>query len=117
MTLALSGISYPCHHLSVCRRSSPANAQEPTEEVYIGYKYKPNPQSCGLLYLWAVSVYQHTSSACLQCADVHMISDSEGEEYEDATEFGVDDSEMFGMSSSSCRKSPMSTYNQFVLKF
>ncbi|XP_017262835.1 FAS-associated factor 1 [Kryptolebias marmoratus] len=77
MTLALSGISYPCHHLSVCRRSSPANAQEPTEE----------------------------------CADVHMISDSEGEEYEDATEFGVDDSEMFGMSSSSCRKSPMMPEN------
>ncbi|XP_013884225.1 FAS-associated factor 1 [Austrofundulus limnaeus] len=77
MTLALSGISYPCHHLIVCRRSSPANAQEPTEE----------------------------------CADVHMISDSEGEEYEDATEFGVDDSEMFGMSSSSCRKSPMMPEN------
>nr|XP_054608373.1 FAS-associated factor 1 isoform X2 [Nothobranchius furzeri] len=77
MTLALSGISYPCHHLSVCRRSSPANAQEPTEE----------------------------------CADVHMISDSEGDEYEDATEFGVDDSEMFGMSSSGCRKSPMMPEN------
>lgn len=40
MTLAVSGISYPCHHLSVCRRSSPANAQEPTEEVYIhGFSY------------------------------------------------------------------------------
>ncbi|XP_028260417.1 FAS-associated factor 1 [Parambassis ranga] len=78
MTLALSGISYPCHHLSVCRRSSPANAQEPTEE----------------------------------CADVHMISDSEGDDFEDASEFGVDDSEMFGMgSSSSCRKSPMMPEN------
>uniref|UniRef100_A0AAX7SMX8 UBX domain-containing protein n=1 Tax=Astatotilapia calliptera TaxID=8154 RepID=A0AAX7SMX8_ASTCA len=77
MTLALSGISYPCHHLSVCRRSSPANAQEPTEE----------------------------------CADVHMISDSEGDDYEDASEFGVDDSEMFGVGSSSCRKSPMMPEN------
>lgn len=77
MTLAVSGISYPCHHLSVCRRSSPANAQEPTEE----------------------------------CADVHMISDSEGDDFEDASEFGVDDSEMFGMGSSSCRKSPMMPEN------
>ncbi|XP_047443589.1 FAS-associated factor 1 [Mugil cephalus] len=77
MTLALSGISYPCHHLSVCRRSSPANAQEPTEE----------------------------------CADVHMISDSEGDDFEDASEFGVDDSEMFGMGSSTCRKSPMMPEN------
>lgn len=47
---------------------------------------------------------------CLQCADVHMISDSEGDDFEDASEFGVDDSEMFGMGSSSCRKSPMSMY-------
>lgn len=39
-----------------------------------------------------------------------MISDSEGDDFEDASEFGVDDSEMFGMGSSSCRKSPMSTY-------
>ncbi|KAF7667085.1 hypothetical protein LDENG_00078900 [Lucifuga dentata] len=77
MTLAVSGISYPCHHLSVCRRSSPANAQEPTEE----------------------------------CADVHMISDSEGDDFEDASEFGVDDSEMFGMGSSTCRKSPMMPEN------
>ncbi|XP_012733337.2 FAS-associated factor 1 [Fundulus heteroclitus] len=77
MTLALSGISYPCHHLSVCRRSSPANAQEPTEE----------------------------------CTDVHMISDSEGDDFEDASEFGVDDSEMFGMSSTTCRKSPMMPEN------
>ncbi|XP_026161123.1 FAS-associated factor 1 [Mastacembelus armatus] len=77
MTLAVSGISYPCHHLSVCQRSSPANAQEPTEE----------------------------------CADVHMISDSEGDDFEDASEFGVDDSEMFGVGSSSCRKSPMMPEN------
>ncbi|XP_035502373.1 FAS-associated factor 1 isoform X3 [Scophthalmus maximus] len=77
MTLAASGISYPCHHLSVCRRSSTANAQEPTEE----------------------------------CADVHMISDSEGDDFEDASEFGVDDSEMFGMGSSTCRKSPMMPEN------
>lgn len=77
MTLAVSGISYPCHHLSVCRRSSPANAQEPTEE----------------------------------CADVHMISDSEGDDFEDASEFGVDDSEMFGMGTSSSRKSPMMPEN------
>ncbi|XP_043985909.1 FAS-associated factor 1 [Gambusia affinis] len=77
MTLALSGISYPCHHLSVCRRSSPANAQEPTEE----------------------------------CTDVHMISDSEGDDFEDASEFGVDDSEMFGMGTTGCRKSPMMPEN------
>ncbi|XP_076583133.1 FAS-associated factor 1 [Chaetodon auriga] len=77
MTLAVSGISYPCHHLSVCRRSSPANSQEPTEE----------------------------------CADVHMVSDSEGDDFEDASEFGVDDSEMFGMGSSTCRKSPMMPEN------
>ncbi|XP_030640101.1 FAS-associated factor 1 isoform X2 [Chanos chanos] len=74
MTLASCGISYPCHHLSVCRRSSPANPQEQTEE----------------------------------CTDVHMISDSEGDDFEDASEFGVDESEIFGMGSSSgCRKSPM----------
>uniref|UniRef100_A0A8C4IUN4 Fas (TNFRSF6) associated factor 1 n=1 Tax=Dicentrarchus labrax TaxID=13489 RepID=A0A8C4IUN4_DICLA len=77
MTLAVSGISYPCHHLSVCRRSSPANSQEPTEE----------------------------------CADVHMVSDSEGDDFEDASEFGVDDSEMFGMGSSTCRKAPMMPEN------
>uniref|UniRef100_A0A3Q3JTW7 UBX domain-containing protein n=1 Tax=Monopterus albus TaxID=43700 RepID=A0A3Q3JTW7_MONAL len=77
MTLAVSGISYPCHHLSVCRRSLPANAQEPTEE----------------------------------CTDVHMISDSEGDDFEDASEFGVDDSEMFGMGSSGCRKSSMMPEN------
>ncbi|XP_042336905.1 FAS-associated factor 1 [Plectropomus leopardus] len=77
MTLAVSGISYPCHHLSVCRRSSPANSQEPTEE----------------------------------CADVHMVSDSEGDDFEDASEFGVDDSDMFGMGSSTCRKSPMMPEN------
>ncbi|XP_077390828.1 FAS-associated factor 1 [Festucalex cinctus] len=73
ITLAASGINFPYHHLTVCRRSSAANAQEPTEE----------------------------------CADVHMVSDSEGDDFEDASEFGVDDSEMFGMGSSSCRKTPM----------
>ncbi|KAF3834732.1 hypothetical protein F7725_027290 [Dissostichus mawsoni] len=57
MTLAVSGITFPCHHLSVCRRSSPANSQEPTEE------------------------------------------------------FGVDDSEMFGLGSSTCRKAPMMPEN------
>ncbi|XP_061635169.1 FAS-associated factor 1 [Phyllopteryx taeniolatus] len=77
MTLAASGINYPCHHLTVCRRSSPANVQEPAEE----------------------------------CADVHMISDSEGDDFEDASEFGVDDSEMFGTGSSNCRKTPMMPEN------
>ncbi|XP_057212336.1 FAS-associated factor 1 isoform X1 [Triplophysa rosa] len=72
MTLAASGISYPCHHLSVCRRSSPAPDQ--TDE----------------------------------CTDVHMVSDSEGDDFEDAPEFGVDESEVFG---SSCRKSPMMPEN------
>lgn len=43
-----------------------------------------------------------------QCTDVHMVSDSEGDDFEDAPEFGVDESEIFGMGSSSCRKSPMS---------
>lgn len=47
----------------------------------------------------------------LQYADVHMVSDSEGDDFEDASEFSVDDSEMFGMGSSTCRKSPMSAYN------
>ncbi|KAF7695414.1 FAS-associated factor 1 isoform X2 [Silurus meridionalis] len=77
MTLASSGISYPCHQLSVCRRSSPATTMEPTEE----------------------------------CTDVHMVSDSEGDDFEDAPEFGVDESEIFGMGSSSCRKSPMMPEN------
>ncbi|XP_014072109.2 FAS-associated factor 1 isoform X2 [Salmo salar] len=78
MTLAASGISYPCHHLSVCRRSSPANNQEATEE----------------------------------CADVHMVSDSEGDDFEDASEFGVDESEMFGMGSSTgCRKAALMPEN------
>uniref|UniRef100_A0A672IEH0 UBX domain-containing protein n=2 Tax=Salarias fasciatus TaxID=181472 RepID=A0A672IEH0_SALFA len=78
MTLALSGISFPCHHLSVCRRSSPAIAQEPPGE---------------------------------ECADVMMISDSEGEDFEDPSEFGMDDSELFGMSSSNCPRSPMMPEN------
>ncbi|XP_061680178.1 FAS-associated factor 1 [Syngnathoides biaculeatus] len=77
MTLAASGINYPCHHLTVCRRSSPANVQEPAEE----------------------------------CADVHMISDSEGDDFEDTSEYSVDDSEMFGTGSSSSRKTPMMPEN------
>ncbi|XP_035377818.1 FAS-associated factor 1 isoform X2 [Electrophorus electricus] len=77
MTLASCGITYPCHRLSVCRRSSPASALEPTEE----------------------------------CTDVHMVSDSEGDDFEDASEFGVDECEIFGMGSSSCRKSPMMPEN------
>ncbi|KAM9475180.1 FAS-associated factor 1 isoform 2-T3 [Clarias gariepinus] len=77
MTLASSGISYPCHRLTVCRRSSPATTLEPNEE----------------------------------CTDVHMVSDSEGDDFEDAPEFGVDESEIFGMGSSSCRKSPMMPEN------
>uniref|UniRef100_A0A673KAA9 FAS-associated factor 1-like n=1 Tax=Sinocyclocheilus rhinocerous TaxID=307959 RepID=A0A673KAA9_9TELE len=77
MTLASSGISYPCHHLTVCRRSSPALTVDQTDE----------------------------------CTDVHMVSDSEGEDFEDAPEFGVDESEIFGMGSSSCRKSPMMPEN------
>lgn len=43
-----------------------------------------------------------------------MISDSEGDDFEDASEFGVDDSEMFGMGTTGCRKSPMSTYRKTV---
>nr|XP_033772423.1 FAS-associated factor 1 [Geotrypetes seraphini] len=43
--------------------------------------------------------------------DVHMVSDSDGDDFEDATEFGVDDGEMFGMSSSTLRKSPMMPEN------
>jgi len=33
MTLAISGISYPCHHLTVCRRSSSALTVDQTDEV------------------------------------------------------------------------------------
>ncbi|XP_021454862.2 FAS-associated factor 1 isoform X3 [Oncorhynchus mykiss] len=89
MTLAASGISYPCHHLGVCRRSSPANTREPTEEVN-------NTE---------VNVF-------IQCADVHMVSDSEGDDFEDASEFGVDESEMFGMGTSTgSRKAPLMPEN------
>ncbi|KAJ8279642.1 hypothetical protein COCON_G00067080 [Conger conger] len=77
VTLAASGISYPCHHLSVCRRFSPANTREQFEE----------------------------------CTDVHMVSDSEGDDFEDASEFGVDEAEMYGMGTSGCRKSPMMPEN------
>uniref|UniRef100_A0A8C2BQ85 Fas (TNFRSF6) associated factor 1 n=1 Tax=Cyprinus carpio TaxID=7962 RepID=A0A8C2BQ85_CYPCA len=76
ITLAASGISYPCHHLTVCRRSSPALTVDQTDE----------------------------------CTDVHMVSDSE-DDFEDAPEFGVDESEIFGMGSSSCQKSPMMPEN------
>lgn len=48
----------------------------------------------------------------LQCTDVHMVSDSEGDDFEDAPEFGVDESEVFG---SSCRKSPMSKSDCVVI--
>lgn len=77
MTLTSSGITYPCHRLSVCKRSSPGATLEPADE----------------------------------CTDVHMVSDSEGDDFEDAPEFGVDESEIFGMGSSSCRKSPMMPEN------
>ncbi|XP_028668293.1 FAS-associated factor 1 [Erpetoichthys calabaricus] len=73
ITLAESGISHPCHHLSVCRRSSPAHTREQSEE----------------------------------CSDVHMVSDSEGDDFEDASEFGVDEAEIFGMGCTGTRKSPM----------
>ena len=44
-----------------------------------------------------------------QCTDIHMVSDSEGDDFEDAPEFGVDEAEIFGMgSSASSRKTPMS---------
>ncbi|XP_052419659.1 FAS-associated factor 1 isoform X1 [Carassius gibelio] len=77
MTLASSGISYPCHHLTVSRRSSPALTVEQTDE----------------------------------CTDVHMVSDSEGDDFEDAPEFGVDESEVFGMGTSSFQKTPMMPEN------
>ncbi|XP_070949254.1 FAS-associated factor 1 isoform X2 [Macaca nemestrina] len=78
MCLAESGLSYPCHRLTVGRRSSPAQTREQSEE---------------------------------QSTDVHMVSDSDGDDFEDATEFGVDDGEVFGMSSSALRKSPMMPEN------
>ncbi|XP_030064048.1 FAS-associated factor 1 isoform X2 [Microcaecilia unicolor] len=79
MTLAAAGINYPCHRLTVGRRSSPAQTRVQPEEP---------------------------------STDVHMVSDSDGDDFEDATEFGVDDGEIFGMSSSSTlRKSPMMPEN------
>nr|DBA17919.1 TPA: hypothetical protein GDO54_016226 [Pyxicephalus adspersus] len=78
MTLASAGLNFPCHRLSVARRTSPVQTREQSEE----------------------------------CTDIHMISDSDGDDFEDATEFGVDDGELFGMSSSSAlRKSPMMPEN------
>lgn len=50
----------------------------------------------------------------LQCTDVHMVSDSEGDDFEDAPEFGVDEAEIFGMGSSGCRKSPMSKFYSVI---
>ncbi|XP_053325817.1 FAS-associated factor 1 [Spea bombifrons] len=83
MTLVSSGISYPCHRLTVARRTSPVQTREQSEE-----------------------------SPSQQCTDIHMISDSDGDDFEDATEFGVDDGEIFGMASSSAlRKSPMMPEN------
>uniref|UniRef100_A0A8C0UTZ6 Fas associated factor 1 n=1 Tax=Cyanistes caeruleus TaxID=156563 RepID=A0A8C0UTZ6_CYACU len=83
MTLAVSGLTFPCHRLTVGRRSSPVQTREQSEE---------------------------------QCTDVHMVSDSDGDDFEDATEFGVDDGEMFGVASSALRKSPMSkSYNELGL--
>lgn len=59
--------------------------------------------------LFVVQSVLCTKTICVfQCTDVHMVSDSEGDDFEDAPEFGVDESEIFGMGSSSCRKSPMS---------
>uniref|UniRef100_A0A5F9DB02 FAS-associated factor 1 n=1 Tax=Oryctolagus cuniculus TaxID=9986 RepID=A0A5F9DB02_RABIT len=78
MCLAESGLSYPCHRLTVGRRSSPSQTREHSEE---------------------------------QSTDVHMVSDSDGDDFEDATEFGVDDGEVFGMASSALRKSPMMPEN------
>ncbi|XP_043857525.1 FAS-associated factor 1 isoform X1 [Dromiciops gliroides] len=78
MCLVAAGLTYPCHQLTVGRRSSPAQAREESEE---------------------------------QCTDVHMVSDSDGDDFEDAPEFGVDDGEMFGIASSALRKSPMMPEN------
>ncbi|XP_014400295.1 PREDICTED: FAS-associated factor 1 isoform X2 [Myotis brandtii] len=78
MCLAESGLSYPCHRLTVGRRSSPTQTREQSEE---------------------------------QSTDVHMVSDSDGDDFEDAPEFGVDDGEVFGMASTALRKSPMMPEN------
>lgn len=112
MTLAGSGISYPCHHLSVCRKSSP-NSQEPAEEVYTAEDLVQRSILWISSLRWMLITFswiKPNDHVYLQCADVHMVSDSEGDDFEDASEFGVDDSEMFGMGSSTCRKSPMSMY-------
>ncbi|XP_073499601.1 FAS-associated factor 1 [Phyllobates terribilis] len=76
MTLASSGLNFPCHRLTVGRRTSPVQTREQSDE----------------------------------CTDIHMISDSDGDDFEDATEFGVDDGEIFGMSPA-LRKSPMMPEN------
>uniref|UniRef100_A0AAY4C6C3 UBX domain-containing protein n=1 Tax=Denticeps clupeoides TaxID=299321 RepID=A0AAY4C6C3_9TELE len=54
---------------------------------------------------------RHLSDGMYGCTDVHMVSDSEGDDFEDASEFGVDEAEIFGMGSSGCRKSPMMPEN------
>ncbi|KAJ8357707.1 hypothetical protein SKAU_G00205010 [Synaphobranchus kaupii] len=72
VTLAASGISYPCHHLSVCCRPTSADSQETPEE----------------------------------CADVHMLTDSEAEDFEDVCEFG-DEADMFVSPTSGSRRCPM----------
>ncbi|XP_023674860.1 FAS-associated factor 1-like isoform X2 [Paramormyrops kingsleyae] len=81
MTLASSGISYPCHRLRVSRRS-------------------PTPTSAPV-----AQVAQAAQAE--QVSDIHMASDSEGDDFEDASEFGVDEAEIFGMGISGSRKSPM----------
>ncbi|KAK3539993.1 hypothetical protein QTP70_019642 [Hemibagrus guttatus] len=101
MTLASSGISYPCHRLTVCRRSSPATTLEPAEENHFKTK--------NVLKLFTSQ--NLLESIITLCTDVHMVSDSEGDDFEDAPEFGVDEAEIFGMGSASCRKSPMMPEN------
>ncbi|KAG7456801.1 hypothetical protein MATL_G00239710 [Megalops atlanticus] len=73
ITLAASGISYPCHHLTVYRRPASGDTREPSDES----------------------------------TDVHMQSDSEGDDFEDVSEFGVDEAEIFGNGTTNSRKCPM----------
>ncbi|XP_039340085.1 FAS-associated factor 1 isoform X2 [Mauremys reevesii] len=96
MTLAASGLTYPCHRLTVGRRSSPAQTREQPEEMEAGQRKTGSIDPATIIQ---------------QCTDVHMVSDSDGDDFEDATEFGVDDGEMFGMASSALRKSPMMPEN------
>ncbi|XP_044156751.1 FAS-associated factor 1 isoform X1 [Bufo gargarizans] len=89
MTLASSGLTFPCHRLTVGRRTSPVQTREQSDEV---------------MALPAPTGLQPSST------DIHMISDSDGDDFEDATEFGVDDGEIFG-TNSALRKSPMMPEN------